>query len=138
MAPSPPAGPTKQTGCHSQTCTFPFLHPPKRRPNFLPANLPPHSHRFTTNIPLIISSCRLFHVTPNTLDEILSIHRAILTISAATNTDARFILAIILQESNGCVRVPTSFYSLRNPGLMQSHNGPATCNEDATPIYPCP
>ncbi len=21
---------------------------------------------------------------------------------------------------------------------MQSHNGPATCNEDATPIYPCP
>ncbi|KAL8893367.1 MAG: hypothetical protein Q9192_005341 [Flavoplaca navasiana] len=93
---------------------------------------------FSTNIPLIISSCRLFHVTLNTLDEILSIHRAILTISAATNTDARFILAIILQESNGCVRVPTSFYSLRNPGLMQSHNGPATCNEDATPIYPCP
>ncbi|KAL9615768.1 MAG: hypothetical protein Q9204_008670 [Flavoplaca sp. TL-2023a] len=96
------------------------------------------SDMFSTNIPLIISSCRLFHVTPNTLDEILSIHRAILTISTATNTDARFILAIILQESNGCVRVPTSFYSLRNPGLMQSHNGPATCNEDATPIYPCP
>lgn len=21
---------------------------------------------------------------------------------------------------------------------MQSHNGPATCNEDASPIYPCP
>ncbi|KAI4271400.1 MAG: hypothetical protein LQ337_006039, partial [Flavoplaca oasis] len=96
------------------------------------------SDMFSTNIPLIISSCRLFHVTPNTLPEILSIHRAILTISTATNTDARFILAIILQESNGCVRVPTSFYSIRNPGLMQSHDGPATCNEDATPIYPCP
>ncbi|KAL8847866.1 MAG: hypothetical protein Q9221_007117 [Calogaya cf. arnoldii] len=96
------------------------------------------SEMFTTNIPLIIHSCTLFHVPPNTLPEILSIHTAILAISAATNTDPRFILAIILQESNGCVRVPTSFYSLRNPGLMQSHNGPATCNEDASPIYPCP
>ncbi|KAI4236944.1 MAG: hypothetical protein L6R40_005996 [Gallowayella cf. fulva] len=93
---------------------------------------------FTTNIPLILHSCKIWHVAPNTLPEIHSIHTATLTISHATNTDARFILAIILQESNGCVRVPTSFYSLRNPGLMQSHNGPATCNEDASPVYPCP
>ncbi|KAL8773573.1 MAG: hypothetical protein Q9209_001678 [Squamulea sp. 1 TL-2023] len=83
-------------------------------------------------------SCNLYSVTPNSLHEIISIRDATLTISAATNTDPRFILAIILQESSGCVRVPTSFYSLRNPGLMQSHNGPATCNEDASPIYPCP
>ncbi|KAL8912472.1 MAG: hypothetical protein Q9172_007504, partial [Xanthocarpia lactea] len=96
------------------------------------------SEMFQTNIPLIIHSCNIYHVTPNTLPEILAIHNSILVISTATNTDPRFILAIILQESNGCVRVPTSFYSLRNPGLMQSHNGPTTCNEDATPIYPCP
>lgn len=43
-----------------------------------------------------------------------------------------------MQESGGCVRAPTSYYSVRNPGLMQSHNGPATCNEDATPRTPCP
>ncbi|KAL8727742.1 MAG: hypothetical protein Q9166_005855 [cf. Caloplaca sp. 2 TL-2023] len=95
-------------------------------------------HRFSINIPLIIKSCTIWHVTPNTLDETMAIWKATLIISHATNTDARFILAIILQESGGCVRVPTSFYSLRNPGLMQSHNGPATCNEDASPIYPCP
>ncbi|KAL8803983.1 MAG: hypothetical protein Q9182_002855 [Xanthomendoza sp. 2 TL-2023] len=97
-----------------------------------------YEEMFNTNIPLIINSCKIWHVTPNTLDEILAIHNATLTISTATNTDPRFILAVILQESGGCVRVPTSFYSLRNPGLMQSHNGPATCNEDADPIYPCP
>ncbi|KAL8780152.1 MAG: hypothetical protein Q9213_006607 [Squamulea squamosa] len=97
-----------------------------------------YSEMFTTNIPLIIGSCKLYSVTPDSLPEIVSIHHATLTISVATNTDPRFILAVILQESSGCVRVPTSFYSLRNPGLMQSHNGPATCNEDASPIYPCP
>ncbi|KAL8992399.1 MAG: hypothetical protein Q9169_007132 [Polycauliona sp. 2 TL-2023] len=101
------------------------------------ANSPPRN-RFNTNIPLILLSCNQYHVTPNTLPEIASLRTAILTISSQTRTSARFILAIILQESNGCVRVPTSFYSLRNPGLMQSHNGPATCNEDASPIYPCP
>ncbi|CAO1598755.1 hypothetical protein XANCAGTX0491_002515 [Xanthoria calcicola] len=95
---------------------------------------------FATNIPLILHSCTLYHVAPNTLPETLALHTAILTIAAATTTDPRFILAIILQESNGCVRVPTSFSpnTVRNPGLMQSHNGPATCNEDASPLYPCP
>ncbi|KAL8650109.1 MAG: hypothetical protein Q9210_004020 [Variospora velana] len=93
---------------------------------------------FAANIPLISDSCTIYRVALNTRDEIAGLHNATLSISAETNTDARFILAVIMQESNGCVRVPTSYYSVRNPGLMQSHNGPATCNEDATPAYPCP
>lgn len=97
-----------------------------------------YNEMFTANLPLISKSCALFHVPPNTDHEIASIHNATLIIALETNTDPRFILAIIMQESNGCVRAPTSYYSIRNPGLMQSHNGPATCNEDASPRTPCP
>ncbi|KAL8968077.1 MAG: hypothetical protein Q9197_005070 [Variospora fuerteventurae] len=93
---------------------------------------------FTANIALISNSCAIYRAAPNNPDEIAGLHNATLSVSAETNIDARFILAVIMQESNGCVRVPTSFYSVRNPGLMQSHNGPATCNENGTPAYPCP
>ncbi|KAL8713157.1 MAG: hypothetical protein Q9220_002678 [cf. Caloplaca sp. 1 TL-2023] len=106
-------------------------------PFFSPSTNPPD--RFSHNIPLISRSCTFFHVPLNTPPETEAIHNATLLIALETNTDPRFILAIILQESNGCVRVPTTYYSTRNPGLMQSHNGPATCNEGpAGPVYPCP
>ncbi|KAL8685135.1 MAG: hypothetical protein Q9218_007954, partial [Villophora microphyllina] len=94
-------------------------------------------YRFIHNIPLINNSCTLYHVPLNSPYETAAIHNATLLISLETNLDPRFILAIILQESSGCVRVPTSYYSVRNPGLMQDHNGPATCNEDAAPVVPC-
>jgi hypothetical protein len=58
--------------------------------------------------------------------------------AAATGVDHRFILAVIMQESNGCVRVPTTNYGVRNPGLMQDHNGAATCNENGYVPNPCP
>jgi hypothetical protein len=59
------------------------------------------------------------------------------SVASSTGIDPRFIFAIILQESNGCVRAPTTNYGVRNPGLMQSHNGAGTCNE-ATVSNPCP
>ncbi|KAL9599071.1 MAG: hypothetical protein Q9219_004105 [cf. Caloplaca sp. 3 TL-2023] len=93
---------------------------------------------FTSNLPLMTTSCAHYHVPPDTSSELSALHTATLSIAAETNTDPRFILAIILQESSGCVRVPTTYGAVRNPGLMQSHNGPATCNEDASPVYPCP
>lgn len=49
---------------------------------------------------------------------------------------AELILAIMLQESNGSVRVPTFRHSTPNPGLMQG-SGQATCNP-GTPQSPCP
>ncbi|KAK3670076.1 hypothetical protein LTR78_010016 [Recurvomyces mirabilis] len=53
------------------------------------------------------------------------IYAAIQDRAAASLVDHRFILAIILQESHGCVRVgeTTSSTGITNPGLMQSHNG---------------
>lgn len=51
-----------------------------------------------------------------------------------TNVDPRFILAIMMQESKGCVRVQTTYGSNSNPGLLQSHSGPNSC----VGIDPCP
>lgn len=59
--------------------------------------------------------------------EIGAISAAITQVAAETSVDKRAILAIIMQESKGCVRVPTTNNGVRNPGLMQSHNGAGTC-----------
>jgi hypothetical protein len=49
-----------------------------------------------------------------------------------------FILAIMMQESKGCVRAPTTAWGHANPGLMQSAEGKGSCNPDGNPISPCP
>jgi len=46
-------------------------------------------------------------------------------VARASLVDHRAILAVIMQESNGCLRVPTTDNGVRNPGIMQSHNGMA-------------
>jgi hypothetical protein len=81
-------------------------------------------------------------VVPDTSGpEVGAMYDAIQHVAVETNVDHRFILAIIMQESGGCVRVPTSNFGVRNPGLMQDHNGAATCNSDIDPFQvqsPCP
>lgn len=62
----------------------------------------------------------------------LAIYDSIQAVADDTGVDHRVILAVIMQESGGCVRVPTTNYGVRNPGLMQSHDGPGTCNSDLT------
>ena len=44
----------------------------------------------------------------------------------------------MMQESGGCVRAPTSNYGVSNPGLMQDHNGEASCNDGQEVQDPCP
>lgn len=63
----------------------------------------------------------------NSEQEINDIRRAIEQVSGETGVDSRFILAIVMQESKGCVRAPTTDNGVVNPGLMQSHNGAGTC-----------
>jgi hypothetical protein len=53
-----------------------------------------------------------------------------------------------MQETGGCVRAPTSIGFVDNPGLMQDHDGTATCNSnharngeplsDGEASVPCP
>lgn len=38
-------------------------------------------------------------------------------------------MAVMMQESKGCVRAPTTNWGVRNPGLFQDHDGNGTCND---------
>lgn len=63
---------------------------------------------------------------------------AILTAATASGLDARFILALVMQESRGCVRVVTTIGSHANPGLLQDYAGPSSCNVGGVADTPCP
>ncbi|KIM95740.1 hypothetical protein OIDMADRAFT_133358 [Oidiodendron maius Zn] len=87
------------------------------------------------NVPLMQQSCGWNGWgTNDSPNEIQAIKDAIHDIQGATGVDSRFILAVMMQESKGCVRVPTTNNGVRNPGLMQSHNGAGTCAN----VNPCP
>lgn len=83
------------------------------------------------------ASCANFGFENDSEDEINDIKNAIQSVSTSSGVDARFILAIVMQESTGCVRVGGTNNGVFNPGLMQSHNGKGTCNS-GTPVSPCP
>lgn len=69
----------------------------------------------------------------NDANEISAIHNSILSESSRSGIPSEFILAVIIQESKGCVRAPTTSWDFANPGLMQSA-GTASC----AGITPCP
>jgi hypothetical protein len=69
------------------------------------------------------SGCSQFNVAADSPQEISDIHDGIIAASQASGVDPRFVLAIIMQESGGCVRVPTTNGGVVNPGLMQDHAG---------------
>ncbi|KAH9906341.1 hypothetical protein F4778DRAFT_643764 [Xylariomycetidae sp. FL2044] len=70
----------------------------------------------------------------NSAQEISDIKTAIQSVASSTGLDSRFILAVMMQESKGCVRVITTYNDVTNPGLMQSHNGAGSC----AGVNPCP
>lgn len=86
----------------------------------------------------MFSSCSWWGQAGDSGPEVGEIWNAIEATAAATFVDHRFILATIMQESGGCVRAPTSNYGVRNPGLMQDHNGAGTCNDNNLVQIPCP
>jgi len=92
---------------------------------------------FEANKVVMQSSCTQWGVPNNSDDEINQISNSIQSVASSTGIDPRFILAIVIQESNGCVRAPTSNYGVVNPGLMQSHDGSGSCNNGGVQ-NPCP
>lgn len=92
---------------------------------------------FEANKATMSASCSGYGFENDSDDEINDISNAIQSVSASSGVDARFILAIVMQESTGCVRVGATNGGVNNPGLMQSHNGAGTCNS-GTPVSPCP
>ena len=90
---------------------------------------------WNANVPLMRQSCGWNGWgADNTDDEINGIGSAINQVSGETGVDSRYILAIVMQESKGCTRVPTTNNGVTNPGLMQSHNGSGSCFGQS----PCP
>lgn len=95
---------------------------------------------WNNNKPQMLQSCH-WHNPPqrdNNAVENRAIFDGIQKVADATGVDHRFILAIVLQESHGCVRTATTSWGVRNPGLMQSHNGHGTCNDNGRVQNPCP
>ena len=83
-------------------------------------------------------SCASQSVENNSEEEMAQMKAAIFEQAAATKVDPRFILAVIMSESTGCVRVRTTRSpgdSIINPGLMQDHQGTGSCEGIAAP---CP
>lgn len=91
---------------------------------------------------IISRSCNTIYSTPNlSPSETQSLYTAIQSVAHTTRVDHRFILAIIMQETKGCVRASTSISpdgTVSNPGLMQDHEGTHSCNNDSKVQTPCP
>lgn len=89
---------------------------------------------WSANLALIAINC------DNSDDENNNLKSAISSISSQSGVPANYILAIIMQESKGCVRVigTESSGGIGNPGLMQSHNGQGSCNTNGNTVTPCP
>ncbi|EPE36045.1 hypothetical protein GLAREA_05383 [Glarea lozoyensis ATCC 20868] len=93
---------------------------------------------WANNKPILEVSCAAQGVENNSEEEIAQMKAAILEQAAATKVDPRFILATIMSESTGCVRVITTRSPgdlIINPGLMQDHQGTGSC--EGIPA-PCP
>ncbi|KAF2996688.1 hypothetical protein E8E13_004729 [Curvularia kusanoi] len=90
------------------------------------------------NLETIQSSCQVGGWGDNNSDaETQAIKDSIIAESKSSGIPKEFILAIVMQESKGCVRAPTTRWSHDNPGLMQSAQGKGTCNPDGNPVSPC-
>lgn len=93
---------------------------------------------FNNNKVEMFSSCDQFSESDDSGPEVGAIYNALQQVAMETEVDHRFILAVVMQESGGCVRAPTTNYGVRNPGLMQDHDGAATCNDNGDVQNPCP
>ncbi|KAF3039805.1 hypothetical protein E8E11_001026 [Didymella keratinophila] len=90
------------------------------------------------NLDTIQNSCQVEGWGNNNSDaETQAIKDSIIAESKSSGIPKEFILAIMMQESKGCVRAPTTVWSHANPGLMQSAQGTGSCNPDGKPVSPC-
>ena len=85
-----------------------------------------------------MASCTQYGTKNDSPSDFSSVKSAINTVAGTTGVGTRFILAVVIQESTGYVRAPTKKNGVRNPGLMQSHDGSGTCNDASKARNPRP
>lgn len=83
------------------------------------------------NQEILKSGCSSLEAELNKPEDIQAIHDAVVKVAEESKLEPSFILAEMLQESLCCVRVKTTEYSHKNPGLMQSYMGTGTCVQKA-------
>jgi hypothetical protein len=93
---------------------------------------------WSANKPTIKASCAQFNAANPSDDEVNAIHDALVSVSSSSGLPQQFLLAVMMQESKGCPRAPTTNYGVNNPGLFQSFNGAASCNNGGVMTNPCP
>ncbi|KAK5954051.1 hypothetical protein OHC33_004622 [Knufia fluminis] len=101
---------------------------------------------FDSNAEIMKKACTNLDMPPGsdtTNEEIALIWDGIQNAAIASGVDHRFILAIMMQESKGCVRVYKTANGNGNPGLMQDHEGAYNCNpmlkgDYTRMVKPCP
>lgn len=86
------------------------------------------SELWDLNLPTISSSCAQFKMEENGQEINGWIKNALQASAKKINADPSFLLAVMMQESKGCARAPTTNYGEENPGLFQSFNGKKTCS----------
>lgn len=88
---------------------------------------------FTAYEPIMGQTCTSAFGVPNTPASALPVlQAALLSESQAAGIPPEFALAIMMQESLGCVFVDTTNNGVINPGLFQDHDGNATCYQQPT------
>lgn len=88
---------------------------------------------FTAYEPIMGQTCTSAFGVPNTPASSLPVlQAALLSESQAAGIPPQFALAIMMQESLGCVFVDTTNNGVVNPGLFQDHDGNATCYQQPT------
>lgn len=71
----------------------------------------------------LANACTQWQVQENSPEEIDELLDTISQVAEEGGIDPRVLLAITLQESHGCLRVPSTMGSQKNPGVLQSHGG---------------
>ncbi|KAF2271497.1 uncharacterized protein EI97DRAFT_428155 [Westerdykella ornata] len=94
---------------------------------------------WTINEPVMKTSCSQFGAENPVQSELDDMKAAIIQAAKDSGLDARYLLVVMMQESKGCPRAPTTNYGQNNPGLFQSFNGRGSCNPDnVNKQFPCP
>jgi hypothetical protein len=91
-------------------------------------------HRWTLNLGVLNSSCFPTYGENNSPAEMAAIKAFIPAAAEYAGVPPSLFLSMMMQESDGCVRVGNTAAAVTNPGLMQSNNGQGSCAGRS----PCP
>lgn len=115
MALLPKAGHPRTSGFPSTTC--------KHNHTDFPTNMTSDQHSsLAANQQQLNDSCDTWEVARNSPEELSAIEESILDVANSTGVDSRFILAMIMQSSSGCVRAISTHSSYLASGLMQRYD----------------